>query len=202
MEFLIFLIPFLIFLYMLYKHSKDDHVLLRRGIKTEEIFDIAFVSVIIGWLMSKAVPGDNSYVLAFYLMSSSIVIYAFCRRKKALLGRLFDIFSVSFLTAVPLWFILTGLFAKFEDIIGLVVLSVVLLTVDVIFLKYLYPKILNRTLPDGLLSSFLISTYSFIYICYRLVSGFIYKYGLINIETVSHIVFLAVGIFLFFKSRK
>src|SRR5262245_59018409 len=53
MELLVIIPALLIFLYSLYKLSGDDHVLIRKNISLEQMFDVAFGTLWISLLVSR-----------------------------------------------------------------------------------------------------------------------------------------------------
>jgi hypothetical protein len=201
MEFLIFTIPFFIYLYMLYKNSKDDYVLLRRGIKIEEIFDIAVVAVILGLAMSKIFPGDNSYYLSFYIIATSFVLYFYSRRKKLPFGRLLDLFSIAFLTALPLWLVLVGIFAKAREVVGYLIIALIFLIMDVVCIKYYLPKIMNRTMPDGRVGIYFVCVFSSIYLIYSLLTAVFFKTSLLYTDTILLGILFVGGVSLLVRTR-
>jgi hypothetical protein len=201
MEFLIFIIPFLLFLYMLYKISKDDHVFLRRGIRLEEIFDTAFITVILSWILAQFFPDRDSYSPTYFVIAGIMVLYFFGRNKKFLVGRLFDFFTLGVLTALPLWLVLVGVFAKNEEILGYGVLAGVYLILDIIFLRKFLPKIMNRSLADGVISKFFIIIFSVISLSYNVGLAVMEKESFINFENIALLVLLGVGFGLLFKRK-
>lgn len=202
MEILIFLIPFIIFLYMLYKISKDDHVLLRRGIKLVEIFDIAFISLIVTIFILIILPGENSYTPVLFIAPAILLLIMFARKKKLSAGRLLDLFSLSFLTSFPLWLVLVGLFAKFYIWQYYLILSVIFLLIDIVFLIKLLPKILNRSIPDGLLSIYFILLFSVIYLIFKIFVSLISKNSIINLDTAILILYILIGVYILVAKRR
>lgn len=202
MQFLIFLLPFLIFLFTLYKLSKDDHVLLRRNVRLESLFDIALLMVIASWILTQALSTNDTYSLTYSVLGGSAVLYLMGKYKKLPLGRVFDFFSLSFLTALPLWFLLVGLFPKRGEILTYAAVAGIYFLMDMIFLKGLKPRILNRSLPDGVISFYFLMIFSSLSLALLIFNAIRGKSSLVNSENIILLLLFIVVAILFFLRKK
>lgn len=108
----------IIFLFTLFVLSKDDFVLLRKNVSTQTIFDIAFFVGLIGLLCARLVYALSHPSVAYFnpfvffiipyfpglsvvglLLGGSVTLYLFAMRQKLPLGKLFDMFALSFLSS-------------------------------------------------------------------------------------------------------
>ena len=122
MQFFIFvlIICFVIFLFSLYTFSHDDFVLLRRNISTDDMFNFAFEVSILSLIFSRifyvifhpkpVLLNPLGFILFPYFPGLSmlggvigaLIFFAILLRKdKFPIGRVFDFFSMSFLSAIP-----------------------------------------------------------------------------------------------------
>jgi hypothetical protein len=194
MFFLIFLLPFLIFLFTLYKLSRDDHVFLRRNVRLENFFDITFLMVIASWILTQIMSAKNVYSLTYVVLGG--------KYRRLPTGRVFDFFTLSFLTALPLWFLFVGLFARREDIIMYAIIAGVYLLLDITFLKVLKPRIMNRSLPDGVISFYFIMIFSLLSLGQLIFSAIKGKLSLVNPENISLLILLIAGSALYFLRKR
>lgn len=202
MLFLIFLLPFLIFLFTLYKLSKDDHVFLRRNVRLENFFDITFLMIIVSWILTQIMSAKNVYSLTYVVLGGSAVLYLMGKYKRLPSGRVFDFFSLSFLTALPLWFLFVGFFIKKEEIVIYTIVAGVYLLLDIIFLKGLKPKIMNRSLPDGVISFYFLMIFSLLSLVQLIFNAIRVRSGLVNSENISLLILLVTGSILYFLRKR
>lgn len=202
MLFLIFLLPFLIFLFTLYKLSKDDHVFLRRNVRLENFFDITFLMVIVSWILTQIMSAKNVYSLTYVVLGGSAVLYLMGKYRRLPTGRVFDFFTLSFLTALPLWFLFVGLFARREDIIMYAIIAGVYLLLDITFLKVLKPRIMNRSLPDGVISFYFLMIFSLLSLGQLIFSAIKGKLSLVNPENIFLLILLITGFALYFLRKR
>src|SRR5438270_6523068 len=118
MQFIVLIILFCFFiaLFCIYLLSRDDFILLRKNITLEQVFNYAFVSLAVGILSARIVyvllhPSLrylNPLVFLIFpyfpglstiggVIGVMIFLLAVSRKKKIPKGRLYDIFSLSFL---------------------------------------------------------------------------------------------------------
>ncbi len=180
MLFFILIVCFFIFLFCLYKLTKDDYLFIRKNIYPEQVFDIIFLVVWFGLFIARLVSfiqhpvsGKNVFAYFFSIRSggfslsggvtgSLLALLLMAKYKKVPLGRLFDFFSLAFLFTLPVGF--TGYALLLRSTLSLLFFAVGLLylTILVIFLRFLYPRIMNRSLREGSLSSYFLMFFSII----------------------------------------
>lgn len=108
-----------VFLFALYVLSKDDFVLLRKNISQITLFDFAFIAGIVGLFFSRlifvlshfsslylnplvffVIPYFPGLSLAGLLLGGCTALYMLTVRRKAPIGRIFDIFSFAFIATM------------------------------------------------------------------------------------------------------
>ena len=119
------LISFLVYLFVLYKLSREDYVFIRKNITPEQIFNYAFLSGLSGFIFSHVIfvlsntklQGINLLDLVLFLkfpglsltggiVGGLIFMILLSTNRKIPLGRLLDIFSLSILCTLPIGIIL------------------------------------------------------------------------------------------------
>lgn len=221
MQFLIFVPVFFIFLYALYSLAKDDYVLIRKNISTENLFDIAFLvgvgSIIISrlvYFLLHPISNQNIFLLIFSLkggfsllggfLGGVLLLYFIAKYQKIPLGRLFDFFALSFLIALPFGFLgNAALFIRSALIFSLVNM-VVYVVFWIIFFKLLYPKLMNRTFKDGTLSLFFFILFSFVLLFTENLIPLkrIALLSLVTAENIGLVVFFLICIVLLFRQEQ
>jgi hypothetical protein len=169
---ILILLPLLfIFLYCLYRLIKDDYVFIRRNISLEQSFDIALGVICLSLIISRffylffhAEKSKNIFVSFFSANSSSFsligaligglfALYLLGKYKRVPLGRMFDFFTLAFSVVLPIGFLLASFFVK-DKVLPLHFLTVgVYFLLTVVFWKFIYPKLINRTIKDGALTN-------------------------------------------------
>jgi phosphatidylglycerol:prolipoprotein diacylglycerol transferase len=123
-------ICFFIFLFCLYLLARDDFILLRKSITLEQIFNYAFISALIALLSGRIMYvffhpslqylNPLIFLIFIYFPGISVVgaiigviifLFFISRKKKVPRGRIYDVFSLSFLTAFASNLIITQLFS-------------------------------------------------------------------------------------------
>lgn len=190
MEFFILTPLLFVFLYCLYKLIKDDYVFIRRNISLEQAFDITFwvfcSSLIVSrffYLSLHPEKGTNMFLSFFSAYSGSfsltgailgglLALYLLGKYKKVPLGRMFDFFTLAFSVVLPIGFILTSFFVKKSELLLHLVTAVVYVVITVIFWKYIYPKLINRTIKDGALTNLFLMFFSVVSLLIAMLSSF------------------------------
>lgn len=115
MQFILFLLFFLVCIFTLYVLSKNDFVLLRQNISLPQIFDLAIVTFIFSFVSSRLLyiidtwnfslfhPIKFFHLVKFpgfsplgFFAGGAICLFILSYRKKGL-GRIYDIFAIAFL---------------------------------------------------------------------------------------------------------
>ena len=194
MNILILIPALLIFLYIIYKIVKDDYVFIRRNISLEQTFDIALIVVLICLIFSRF-----SFVECF--ISGIVVLYLIGRYKKIPLGRLYDFFTLAFITALPIGYI--GYAILFKNYLILYSVNAFLYFVFAFFAwRFVYPQLMSRELKEGSLNIIFLIFFCFV----SFVNGIIlYQSGKFVLITSGNILLILLFIFslgLFFKQAK
>src|SRR6185437_15947279 len=180
MQILLFIPSLLVFLYALYRLVKDDYVFIRKGISLEQSFDIAFITFWISLFVSRVVyslfhayPGENIFY-DFFIMKKGgfsltgaviggiFAVYLISRYRKVPLGRLCDFLSLSFLYTLPLLFLTNAILVTKNELLSVFLNAIIYFVLLIFFVQFLYPKILNRTMKEGILATLFLLLFSLI----------------------------------------
>ena len=212
---------FLIFLFCLYLLANDDFVLLRKDVSTEKVFNIAFLVAIFSLISSRVLfivlnPSSNFLnPLVFFLfpyfpgltltggaIGGIIAFFILAKRGKFPTARLFDFFSISFLSPMALGFLGYFLLSKSKffsfHYIGLIV---VYLALFVVFLKILLPRLLSGQLKEGTIGIIFLISFSAISVLENFI-GRIGKTFSFTIEDFILIFTLLISVALLIKREK
>lgn len=165
---------------MLYRLVKDDYVFIRKGISLEQAFDIGFITFWVSLFFSRFFylifhfnQQQNIFVQFFTLKSgqfsligaiigAAIALFIFSKQKKFPLGRMSDFFSLSFLYALPVGLLAFSFFVPQNQLLYHFLNVIIYFVVLIFFAQFLYPKILNRTIKEGLLTNLFLIIFSLI----------------------------------------
>lgn len=217
---LVLLVCFFIFLFPLYLLVKDDFVLIRKDVTTEKVFNIAFVAFAASVFGARLLyvflnPSSNFlnplvFLLFPYFPGLSLVggvvggalfLLLLSRSKKLPAGRLFDFFSISFLSCFPFgllgYFLLSGENIFSSRPITLLLIHVVIL---IFFLKLLMPRMLSRIFKDGTVGFLFLLSFSIVF----LVDNAVGRVGKLSfgIEDLILILILYTSVVFLFKQEK
>ncbi len=122
----ILIVCLLLFLYWIFVLAKDDFILLRKNVTLEHLFNLTFLTLIIGILYARVFyvlghlnpkyldplvlilfPYFPGLSLAGSLIGGISFIAFRSIKRKIPFGRIFDIFSLSFFFVWPIGFLLT-----------------------------------------------------------------------------------------------
>jgi|SRR5579885_252063 len=162
------LIPCLfIFLYCLYKLTKDDYVLIRKNVTVEQMFDMLFIAILLGLFGARLLylllhpikhhimimrffsPQVVGFSLTGAVITGAVVLYLFSNYRRIPLGRFLDFVTLSFLITLPIGFAGYSLFFRNDTTLLLLIAALLYFLLSIFFLKFLYPRLLNRTLHEG-----------------------------------------------------
>ncbi len=184
---IILTISFLIFLYNLYYFSKEDFLIVRKGISLEKILNAAFITSFIALFFARffhVLFNPKPYFLNIvgfidfpYLpglsvlggMISALVFLAiYCRHKKYPIGKFLDLFTLSFIAVMPIGFLMNFIFsfAKTDYIFNLLFIFVIILSL--IFIKIVYKLTEKGEIKDGSFSLIYLAIFSLIYFLIKL----------------------------------
>jgi prolipoprotein diacylglyceryltransferase len=181
MEILVLIPALLIFLYTLYKLSGDDHVLIRKNISLEQMFDATFITLWFCLVLSRIYffifdqKSKGNVFIEFFttrgglsltgaVVSGIIVLYLVAKYKKIPLGRLFDFFTLSFLFALPAGFAGIMLLHLKQPVVLIAygVSAVIYLVSAILFRRFLFPKLLNRSIKEGTISVYFLFLFTLV----------------------------------------
>ncbi|HSW97535.1 MAG TPA: prolipoprotein diacylglyceryl transferase family protein [Candidatus Saccharimonadales bacterium] len=220
MQILLFIPAVIVFLYALYRLVKDDYIFIRKGISLEQTFDFAFIALWVGLIMSRALyllihlhKGENFFVdfisfkngglsLTGAILGGTLAVYLLSRYKRFPLGRLGDFLSLSLLYALPLVFLLNAVFAKKDQILLVFLNAIVYFVLLLFFMQFLYPKVMNRSLRDGMMSILFLLLYSSIALITSLLISLKNIQAFINPENFLLLILFIVSIFLLIKQDR
>lgn len=129
------LFSFLWYLFFAYIYSRNDHILIRKNLGSEYIFDLSFLGLIIGLFFARLVyilghPGKaflNPLVFIIFwsfpglvfeggFLGSILFIFFLTKKRKIPLGRIMDILALAFLPASIIYqciiLVVTGIMHK------------------------------------------------------------------------------------------
>ncbi len=220
MELVVLIPALLIFLFFLYKLTGDDHVFIRKNISIEHMYDIAFntiwvsllVSRIVFFLFDKQISGN--FFVAFFttwgglslsgaIASAIAFLYFLGKYKKIPLGRLYDFLALSLLCGLPLGY-LSIAFLRWQQkmMIPYLICSVIYIIAAVLFKRFLYPRLLNRTLKEGSITIYFFFLFSVVSLGTSLVN---WGKPFVSFITASNIMYLGIlllAIILLIKQEK
>lgn len=205
----------IIFLFVLYVHVKDDFIFLRRNVTLEEIFNITFIGVPVVLLLSRlayvALHPSIRYLnpLVFFILpyfpglslSGGILgaagfLFFYTKEKRVPSLRLADIYSLSYIAACACYFLLAGIFAIHAALItGIIAM--------VLSCLYIISYVLSQQLfshgrfADGAIIGIVLIMDSLLRILYTLITMFIHKKFILQIDIIFPLVTLIIGLSLF-----
>ena len=180
--FIVLGICFFFFLYILYYFSHDDFVIIRKDIPMERVFNLAFLTALIALLTSRlffaffnnnpqflklliffAFPYFPGLSLIGGLLGGSVFIYLYSSVRKLPAGKMFDLIIMSFLSVLPLGFLLTFilLLGKTTTFFNILFISSILLFLG--FAKIIFPFSSRGEVRDGSVGLIFVSVFSLLY---------------------------------------
>lgn len=178
MQFLLFIPALVVFLYALYRLVKDDYIFIRKGISLEQSFDFAFISLFAGLLVSRLLyllphlhKGENFFVdyfsfqnaglsLTGAVLGAACAVFLISKYKRLPLSRLSDFLSLSLLYSLPLVFLANALIVKSNQLLVIFLNAIIYFVLLLFFIQFLYPKVMNRTLREGMIALLFLLFYS------------------------------------------
>lgn len=209
MQILIGIICFLIFIFTIYLLCKDDYILIRKNISMEQVFDFAFLGALMGLILSGIITffagnlripqpfslfSGFTYSLTLFFFSSFLSFYIIGKNKKYPLGRMIDYVSISYLSALPLWYLLNTFFLKSPSIFIFLGLGIFYSFTGLLFWKYLLPGINKNKLREGTVSSFFMTLFAAAGLLSSVLLRIIDKKFTISLEDILLLLILIAGI--------
>jgi prolipoprotein diacylglyceryltransferase len=219
MQILLFLPALLVFLYALYRFVKDDYIFIRKGISLEQAFDFAFITLWSGLFVSRALfllfnlhKGENLFLDFFSVKNGGLsltggivgaifAVYLISKYKRLPLGRLGDFLSLSFLYSLPLLFLADAVFVRNNDLLIVFLNAIVYFVMLLFFIQFLYPKVMNRTLREGMMGILFLLFFSLIALTTSLLISLKNIQIFINPENIILILLFIISIVLLIKQE-
>ncbi len=178
----IILLCFFLFLYVLYYISRDDFVIVRRDIQMEKIFNMAFLSGVVVLFFSRllfmlfnsassilnplnffALPYFPGFSLTGGIVSGILFIYFYSTNKKMPVGKILDLFTMSFIGVLPVGYFLTYIVSLGKTSLFFNFLFMFSIVFFVVFRYIFYPFSQKGEIKDGSFSLIFLSLFSFLY---------------------------------------
>jgi prolipoprotein diacylglyceryltransferase len=220
MQFLIFIPALIVFLYALYRLVKDDYVFIRKGISLEQSFDIAFITLWISLFTSRVLyllfhlyqrenifydfftMKKGGFSLTGAVVGGIIAIYLISKYRKVPLGRLCDFLSLSFLYTLPLVFLSNSILVTKDQLLSVFLNAIIYFVLLIFFVQFLYPKILNRTLKEGMLAIVFLLLFSLIALTTSLLTTLKNIQSFINPENITLVLLFIFSLVLLVKQER
>ena len=212
------LISFLVYLFVLYKLSREDYVFIRKNITPEQIFNYAFLSGLSGFIFSHVIfvlsntklQGINLLDLVLFLkfpglsltggiVGGLIFMILLSTNRKIPLGRLLDIFSLSILCTLPIGIILHAFIQSSNKLFFEFLIALIYIAFAIFFIRFLYPMLIRGALNEGIICKLFLVSYS----CISLFTVIAEKRNTIFTNfSLEHIIlvvilFISLGFFIF-----
>lgn len=214
MQIIIGIICFIIFIFTIYLLCKDDYVLIRKNISMEQIFDFAFLGTLMGLVLAglfsfllesikmPAFLSYNSgpaYSLTVFFITGFVSFYIIGKNKKYPLGRIFDYISISYLSALPIWYLLNIVFLKTPVVYIFLGLGIFYTMTGFLFWKYLLPGINKNKLREGTVSSFFMTLFSSASLLSAVILRITEKKYILSVEDLLLLFILIAGIIIIIR---
>ncbi|HYM65085.1 MAG TPA: prolipoprotein diacylglyceryl transferase family protein [Candidatus Sulfotelmatobacter sp.] len=206
--FFVILFCFFIFLYVLYYFAKDDFVIIRKDISLERVFNLAFLTGIIGLLSSRvgfaifsnnlnylnpvvflAFPYFPGFSLTGGIIGMSLFTYFYSSFRKMPVGRIIDLFTMSFITVLPFSFIVIFIISLGKTPIFFNIFFLLSLIIYILFAKIIYPYASRGEIKDGSLGLVFLSIFSFLYFIVKLFLD-IKNFSFLETENIALLILL------------
>lgn len=197
--FIVLLICFFIFLYVLYYRVKDDFIIARKDIAIDKIFNLAFLVALVTLFSARffyilfnktfelfnplvflAIPYVPGLSLFGGIIGGSIFLYMYGRYKKMPTAKIFDLFTISFISVLPVGYLINFLFLFGKTDLFYNFTGVSSFVIFLLFTKIIYPFSEKGEVEEGSISLMCMSIFSFFYFLLKL---------FLNIKTFSFLDF-------------
>lgn len=218
MAFILSCITFVVFLFCLYKISKEDHIFIRKGITPEHVFNYAFIAGIFGLFIARlmfvitnfspqflnplvflAFPRFPGLSLAGGVLGGflGLLLVSLSRSRKLPLGRMADFFSLALLCALPVGFLGNVFTTPRNEIFLAVLLPVVFTTFAVFFMKFLYPMLIRGALKESAITETFLICFCIIFLFTDIAKSQGAILSRLNVENIGVSIILFVTLLLF-----
>lgn len=177
----IILFCFFLFLFFLYYLARDDFVIVRKGLNLEKVFNIAILTAIATLILARlsfaffvnpkffnplvflAIPYYWGLSLIGGVVGGSLFLYFYALLKKVPVGRLFDLFTMSFIGVFPIGMLFYAFSKLGKESVMENVVFVSSILILFVFTKLIFPFSSRGEIKDGSLGLIFILILSFIY---------------------------------------
>lgn len=193
---------FFLFLFALYYLSRDDFVVVRRDISMEKIFSLAFLTAIFTLFFSRlvfilgsqdlqllnplsffAIPYFPGLSLMGGIAGAAIFIFLYCSYKKMPVGKMLDLFALSFMGVLPVGLIVNFIMHLGKSGLFLNIIFIFSLLIILLFAKIIYPFSTKGEIKDGSLGLTFGLVFSFLYFMTKLFLN-IKDFAFLNLENI------------------
>lgn len=224
MHFFIFvlLLSFFIFLFSLFSLANGDLPLLRKDISLEKIFNTAFIDSLISLFFARLVYGVfnatniliNPFIFLLFpyfpglslvggIVGGTLFLIMLAKIRNMPVGRLFDFFAVSFLSAMPVGFLGYFILSKIKLFSPMPLFSLISYVVLLaLFIKYFLPSLSKGNFKDGTVGLLFLICFSLISITANIISEFNGFYFFRKPENIALIIIFLSSVSLFIKQEK
>ncbi len=195
----VLIICLVVFLFTLYTFSHDDFILLRRDVSMDQVFNLALIASALSLLSSRVFYvlmhpkpvflNPLGFIIFPYfpglsfiggIVGGLILFIILLRRRGFPTGRIFDFFSISFLSALPIGFIGYMLLSRNFDPLIISEFFIYLLLL-LIYWFILIPRFIKNSRQDGLLGLIFLLSVSFIATAHNLLA----RTKILNVENIA-----------------
>lgn len=219
MELLVLIPALLVFLFMLYRFVKDDYIFIRKGISLEQAFDMSFITLWVSLFFARLFDlifhytAKQNLLIQFFSANSSqfslvgaiiggiIVVFMLSKQRRVPLGRLSDFFSLAFLYALPVGLLGHALFVSKNELLYLFLNIIIYFVVLLFFAQFLFPKLMNRTLKEGMISILFLLTFSVITLTTSFLTVIKHPQLFISLQNAMTFLLLFFSLFLLIKEN-
>ena len=209
----------LVFLYAFYRLVKDDYIFIRKGISIEQSFDSAFITLWVSLFFSRLFflmfhwsiiqnifldffsTNHGGFSLTGGILGGVLTVYLLGKYKRVPLGRLSDFLSLSFLYSLPLLFLTDAFLVTKNSILSVFLDAIVYFILLLFFVQFLYPKIMNRTIKEGILALLFLLSFSVIALITSLLMSLKHIQNVFNFENSILLLLFIASLVLFIKQE-
>jgi prolipoprotein diacylglyceryltransferase len=203
-----FILSFFVFLFCLYKLSKDDIVLIRKNISLDQLFNVVFLISIAGFLSARIFyvlsNPDRGFLnpLVFFLVpyfpglslvggvaGAVLLLIYYGRQKKYPVGRILDFVVISLFAALPLGYIAVVFEKRTMTFLESIFLPILYGLLFLIMYKVFFPRLIQNNLQPGSIGTLGLILFSLISFLTSMVQN---KMGLIWFIGITEVLSAAI----------
>lgn len=188
--FLFLFLSLIVTLFCLYHVSREDFVLMRNNVLLDDVFNMAFVTFLVGLFFSRVfyvafnfAPGFLNplvfFLVPYYpglslmggVIGGVLALFYIVKKQRFPIRRLFDLIGLSFLAGLPVGYIGSLFLTTQISFFFHLFLPVIFFIVFLIAYLYVYPKIITKELKPGMLGTSVLIVLSFVTLLVQLISN-------------------------------